>query len=171
MRKKLLSEIAIYSGDVKMPEYFEIDRETIFNSLIKYNTREDITTFPHSKELDKLNTYLSDFINLNYDIKLITKNTTGDIYPPRDMSEPKLEVNPVDLYNSPDFVMLYGVNVGEDSCEVVIEYDDNRRKGRTWSIPLKNNYFIMFPATQKYHISKNKSDQINFILTTTYEYI
>ena len=27
----------------------------------------------------------------------------------------------------------------------------------------------MFPATQKYHISKNKSDQINFILTTTYD--
>ena len=171
MRKKLLSEIAIYSGDVKMPEYFEIDRETIINSLIKYNTTQDIKTFHASRELDKLNTYMSDFINLNYGFTLIPKNTTGDIYPPRDMSEPKLEVNPVDLYNSADFVMLYGVNVGEDSCDVVIEYDDNRRKGRQWLQPLKNNHFIMFPATQKYHISKNKSDQINFILTTTYEYI
>jgi len=29
----------------------------------------------------------------------------------------------------------------------------------------------MFPSTQKYHITTNTSDQLNFILTTTYEYL
>jgi hypothetical protein len=67
--------------------------------------------------------------------------------------------------------MLYGVNVAKDSCRVFIEYDDNRRKGRSWEIPLNNNEFVMFPSTQRYHITANSSEQLNFILTTTYEFI
>ena len=80
-----------------------------------------------------------------------------------------MQVNPVDLKHSPDYVMLYGVNVAKDSCNVYIEYDDNRRKGRSWVIPLNNNDFVMFPSTQRYHITKNTSQQLNSILTVTYE--
>jgi hypothetical protein len=29
----------------------------------------------------------------------------------------------------------------------------------------------MFPSTQRYHITANTSEQLNFILTTTYEFI
>jgi len=61
--------------------------------------------------------------------------------------------------------------VAKDSCELVIEYDDNRRKNRTWHIPLKDNLFIIFPSTQRYFISQNKSKQTNIFLTMTYEYI
>ena len=81
-----------------------------------------------------------------------------------------MQVNPVDLKHSPDYVMLYGVNTAKDSCNVYIEYDDNRRKGRTWHIPLNNNCFYIFPATQKYFISENKSEKSNVFLTSTYEY-
>jgi len=77
----------------------------------------------------------------------------------------------VDLRNAADYTFIYGVDVGKDSTGVIIEYDDNRRKGRTWHVPLNNNKFVMFPSTQKYFISPNKSEQINVILTTTYEYI
>ena len=77
----------------------------------------------------------------------------------------------MDLRNAPDYTFIYGVDVGKDSTGVIIEYDDNRRKGRTWHIPLNNNDFVMFPSTQKYFISPNKSKQMNIILTTTYEYI
>ena len=53
----------------------------------------------------------------------------------------------------------------------VIEYDNNRRKGRTWHVPIKNNHFYLFPSTQKYFFTANKSKQLNTILTITYEYI
>jgi hypothetical protein len=33
---------------------------------------------------------------------------------------------------------------------VRIHYDDNRRKGRSWDIKLKDNMFIMFPSTNMY---------------------
>jgi hypothetical protein len=118
-----------------------------------------------------LQTYLREHINLKYGFSLVNKETIGDIYSPGQYSHSLLQLNPVDLRHSPDYVMLYGVNVGKDSCKVFIEYDSNRRKGRSWEILLNNNDFVMFPSTQIYHVTTNTSKQLNFILTTTYEFI
>jgi len=169
MEKKVLSEIALYHGDIAMPKGFEINchklQEDILKSHIKY------IEFPFSREWDKLNTYLREHINLEYEFTLINKLTTGQVYKPKEHSLSYLQLDPTDLKNSPDYVMLYGVNVAKDSCSVVINYNDNRRKGRTWTIPLENNKFIMFPSTQRYYITSNTSEQLNFILTITYEYV
>lgn len=169
MDKIVLSQIDLYFGQIKMPKGFEINRETLGADILSstiYN-RE----FPFSRSWDMLQTYLREHINLEYGFTLVNKKTFGEIYKPREYSNSLLQVDPVDLRNSADYVMLYGVNVGKDSCKVFIEYDDNRRKGRSWEIPLNNNDFIMFPSTQRYHITANTSEQLNFILTTTYEFI
>jgi hypothetical protein len=169
MDKKVLSEIDLYYGQVKMPEGFEIDREKLCIDILLHTIYNN--QFPFSKSWDMLQTYLKEYINVKYNFTLIPKKTIGNIYKPQEHSLFYLQVDPVDLKNSADYVMLYGVNVGKDSCKVFIEYDDNRRKGRSWEIPLNDNDFIMFPATQRYYITKNNSDQLNFILTTTYEYL
>jgi hypothetical protein len=169
MHKKILSQIDLHFGQVEMPEGFAIDREKLGADILSstiYN-RE----FPFSRSWDMLQTYIREHINLEYGFTLVHKNTIGNIYKPRQHSHSYLQVDLVDLRNSPDYVMLYGVNVGKNSCKVFIEYDDNRRKGRSWEIPLNNNDFIMFPSTQRYHITANSSEQLNFILTTTYEFI
>jgi hypothetical protein len=169
MKKIILSELGLYYGSIEMPKGFEIDREKlsvdIFTSTI-YNKE-----FPFSKSWDMLQTYLREHINLEYKFTLVHKKTIGNIYKPRQHSHSYLQVDSVDLRHSADYVILYGVNVGKDSCKVFIEYDDNRRKGRSWEIPLNNNDFVMFPSTQRYHITANTSEQLNFILTTTYEYL
>ena len=90
---------------------------------------------------------------------------------PKQKSFLRNQVDPVDLKNAADFTLIYVVECEKDSCELIIEYDDNRRKGRTWHIPLHNNYFYLFPSTQKYFISENKSEKINIFLTSTYEYM
>ena len=169
MKKIILSEIGLYYGLIEMPKGFEIDREKL--SIDIFTSTIQNKEFPFSKSWDMLQTYLREHINLEYGFTLVHKKTIGDIYKPRQHSHSYLQVDPVDLRNSPDYVMLYGVNVGKDSCRVFIEYDDNRRKGRSWEIPLNNNDFIMFPSTQRYHITANSSEQLNFILTTTYEFI
>jgi hypothetical protein len=169
MQKKVLSEIDLYFGQIEMPKNFEIDREKLCVDILLFTNYN--YEFPFSKSWDMLNTYLREHINLNYNFQLINKKTSGEIYKPREYSHSLLQVDPVDLRHSPDYVMLYGVNVGKNSCKVFIEYDDNRRKGRSWEIPLNDNDFIMFPSTQRYHITANTSEQLNFILTTTYEFI
>jgi hypothetical protein len=169
MQRNILSNISLYYGQVKMPKGFEIDQEKLKTDILlsTVHNRE----FPFSKSWDMLQTYLREHINLEYNFTLVHKKTIGNIYKPNQHSFSYLQIDPVDLRNSPDYVMLYGVDVGKDSCKIFIEYDDNRRKGRSCEIPLNNNDFVMFPATQRYHITANTSEQLNFILITTYEYI
>ena len=169
MEKKVLSEIDIYFGQFKMRENIELDREILCVDILLFKNYNN--NFPFSKPWDMLQTYLREHINLKYGFTLVNKETFGEIYKPREYSHSLLQLDPVDLRHSPDYVMLYGVNIGKNSCKVFIEYDDNRRKGRSWELPLNDNDFIMFPSTQRYHITSNTSEQLNFILTTTYEFI
>ena len=167
MQKKVLSEQPLYFGDVSMPKHWEIDQ----NDLAHYILQSKLTNkeFQSSRTWDKLNTYIKDFIGLEHGINLVNKLTWGNIYKPNETTIPLLNIDPVDLRNSPDFTMLYGVKVKD--CNVRIHYEDNRRKGRSWDIELKNNMFIMFPSTNMYYLTNNQKDNLNFVQTITYEYI
>jgi hypothetical protein len=167
MQKKVLSEQALYYGDVAMPKGFEIDRDKLQSDIL--SSRINNKKFPYSREWDKLNTYVREHINVEYGFQLVNKETWGNVYKPKEISIPLLNIDPVDLKNSPDYTLLYGVNVKD--CSVRIHYDDNRRAGRSWDIPLKNNQFIMFPSTNMYYITNNQKDSLNFILTITNEFI
>ena len=167
MQKKVLSEIALYYGDVAMPKGFEIDRDKLQSDILKSQINNE--KFPYSREWDKLNTYVREHINVEYGFQLVNKETWGNVYKPKEISIPLLNIDPVDLRNSPDYILLYGVNVKD--CSVRIHYDDNRRAGRSWDIPLKNNQFIMFPSMQMYYITNNQKDSLNSILTITHEFI
>ena len=167
MQKKVLSEIALYYGDVSMPKHWEIDRNELSHHILHSNLTNE--KFQFSRTWDKLNTYIKDHINLKYSISLINTDTWGNIYNPLQVSVPLLNIDPVDLRNSPDYTLLYGVNVKD--CSVRIHYDDNRRAGRSWDILLTNNQFIMFPSTNMYYITNNQKDSLNFIQTITYEFV
>jgi len=167
MQKKVLSEIALYYGDVAMPKDWDIDRDKLQQDILTSNVTD--SGLPFSKELDKLNTYIREHINLNYEFTLVNKNIWGNMYKPQETTTPLLNIDPVDLRNSPDYTLLYGVNV--KNCMVRIHYEDNRRKGRSWDIELTNNKFIMFPSTCMYYLTNNQKDSLNFVKTITYEYI
>ena len=167
MQKKVLSEIDLHYGQVDMPKGFEIDRDKLQSDILSSNIHNK--KFPYSREWDKLNTYLREHMSVEYGFQLINKETSGNIYKPKEISVPLLNIDPVDLRNYPDYTLLYGVNVKD--CSVRIHYDDNRRAGRSWDIPLTNNQFIMFPSMQMYYITNNQKDSLNSILTITHEFI
>tara|TARA_R110000850_G_scaffold221104_1_gene346846 strand:- start:256 stop:759 length:504 start_codon:yes stop_codon:yes gene_type:complete len=167
MQKKVLSEQALYYGNVKMPKHWEIDRNDLAHHILHSNLTNKKLQF--SKTLSKLNTYLIDFNNLENKIALVNKNAFGKIYNPNEISPPLLNIDPIDLKNSPDFTMLYGVKVKD--CFVRIYYENNRHKGNSWDIELTDNKFIMFPSTNMYVIFNNQKENLNFIQTITYEHI
>ena len=166
MQKKVLTEQAIYCEDVSMPKHWEIDRVDLAHHILHSNLTNEKLQF--SRTYDKLNVYIKEHIDLKYNFKLVEKETWGKIYKPNETTTPLLEVNPVDLIHSPDFILLYGVKV--KNCNVRIHYDDNRRKGRSWDISLTNNKFIMFPSTNMYYLTNNQKDDLNFVQTITYEF-
>ena len=167
MQKKVLSEQSLYYGDITMPKNWDIDREKLSEDILKSQITD--SPFPFSKTFDMLNTYLREHINVEYGFTLINKQTWGNTYKPQELSIPLLNIDPVDLRNSPDFTLLYGVKV--DNCSVRIHYDDNRRKGRSWDISLTNNKFIMFPSTNMYYLTNNQKDSLNFVQTIAYDYV
>ena len=167
MEKKVLSEQALYYGDVSMPKGFEINYDKFKADILQADLEKN--NFKSSRNWDKLNKFIKDHINLKHQVNLVNKSTWGNFYKPFTLTEPLLQVDPVDLRNSPDFVLLYGVQVKD--CFIKIFYDDNRRKGRSWDIELKNNMFVMFPSNNMYIIGNNDSKDLNFIQTITYEYI
>ena len=167
IKKKILTEQSLFYGDIDMPKGFEIDQEKLTNDILQstFNSKE----FPFSRTWDMLNTYMRDHIGVEYNINLVNKSTWGNIYKPSETTVPLLNIDLVNLRNSADFTMLYGVKVKD--CNVRIHFDDNRRKGRSWDIELKNNMFIMFPSTNMYYLTNNQKDSLNFVQTITYEYI
>ena len=167
MQKKVLSEIALFYGDVAMPKNWDIDRNKLQKDILQSQVTDSPLLF--SRTWDMLNTYIRDHVNLEYGFSLINKETWGNIYKPAETTIPLLNIDPVDLRNSPDFTLLYGVKVKD--CMVRIHYEDNRRKGRSWDIPLLNNRFIMFPSTNMYYLTNSQKDSLNFVQTITYEYI
>ena len=150
-----------------MPKGWDIDRNKLLSDILQSKIQNK--PFPFSRTFDMLSTYLRDHINVDYHFTLIEKEKWGNIYKPEEISVPLLNIDPVDLRNSPDYTVLYGVKVKD--CMVRIHYQDNRRKGRSWDIPLENNKFIMFPSTNMYYLTNNQKDSLNFVQTITYEYI
>ena len=167
MQKRVLSEQSLYHGKVNMPKDWDIDRNKLTTDILQSVLHNK--DFPFSRTFDMLNTYMRDHININYGFNLINKNILGYIFKTQEISVPIFDTDPVDLRNSPDYTFLYGVNV--EDCIVRIHYEDNRRKGRSWDIPLENNKFIMFPSTNMYYLTNNQKEKLNFILKVTYEYI
>ena len=166
MQKIILSEQSLYFGDVTMPKGWDIDQNNLIKDISKvaFNSKK----FPFSKTWDILETYIREHICLEYNISLVNKNTWGNIYKPQEITIPLLNTDPVDLKNSPDFTLLYGVKV--KNCMLKIHYHDNRRKGRSWDIPLENNKFIMFPSTNMYYLTNTQKNSLNFVQTITYDY-
>ena len=181
MRKKTLSEIDLYTGDIQTPKGFEIKRKEIKNSILQsyiHQTRISNNSrsysyldykVPHSQPLGWLKDHMRDYFKVDYDKVLMTQLDWGNVYKHEEQSFLRNTIKPLDLKHSPDYTFIYGVEVGEKSCDIVIEYNDNRRSNLTWHIPMKNNFFVMFPSTQKYFITPNQSKQLNVFLTTTYE--
>jgi hypothetical protein len=183
MQKVVLSEIDVYTGEVSMPTGFEIDQDQIKNNIISSYIKENRISknnkdysyqdyrVPFSQPLQWLQDYIRDHWRVEYGYSLVIKTMHGNVMRPQEKSWTRHQVDPVDLRNSSDYTFIYGVDIQEDSSECIIEYDDNRRKNRTWHIPMKNNHFIMFPATNRYCFSANTSNKLNVTLTINYEYI
>ena len=73
MQKKVLTEQALYFGDIDMPKGFEIDRDKLSGDILQstFTSKE----FPFSRTWDMLNTYMREHINLEYGFQLVNKRT------------------------------------------------------------------------------------------------
>ena len=91
MQKKVLTEQSLFYGDIDMPKGFEIDQEKLTNDILQSSFTNK--QFPFSRTWDMLNTYMRDFIGLDYGINLVNKSTWGNIYKPAETTIPLLNID------------------------------------------------------------------------------
>ena len=114
MDKKVLSEIALYYGDVSMPKGFEIDRNKLQADILKSHIHNK--KFPYSRESNTLNTYLTEHINVEYGFQLVSKETWGNIYKPKEISVPLFNI----FIMFPSTQMYYITNTQKDSLNFTL---------------------------------------------------
>tara|TARA_R100001015_G_scaffold2394_1_gene691 strand:+ start:2329 stop:2862 length:534 start_codon:yes stop_codon:yes gene_type:complete len=176
MHKYNLSEIAMYYGNVKMPKGYEIKRgeikhQLVYNKFVEKNKlNNDDIKITDTTDIIPLLTYIKDFFNLKFDVSLRPNKFWGNIYETKEHSKNKNNIDRLSYQNSPDYTLIYGVDIYDKKASVTFEYDDNRRIGKSWTAPLRDNHFIMFPSTLNYTINKNKHEKFNTYLTITFDY-
>ena len=77
MQKKVLTEQALYYGDVAMPKNWDIDRDKLSGDILQSIIQNK--DFPFSKTWDMLNTYMRDHINLDYGFTLVNKDKVSSL--------------------------------------------------------------------------------------------
>ena len=180
--KETLSEVSIIHGRVDMPKNFEINRRLLKESIVYSNliSKEDAELHTHylpypryavnfpPKVVGMLNAYISEYIFLNYKLNLRNLDVWGNVFLPNEHYNFIRHVDTLDLRNSADYIMLYGVDITDPNSQIIFHYNDNRKKDREFRMPLKSNQFIIFPSTLSHTITKNKSEDLNTVLTISY---
>jgi hypothetical protein len=172
MDKKVLSQVEIYTGEIGPKKIIEIDRPKLRIDILEsfclknfIKNREEDYEIKSSYPLEHVRIYLKDQFAFHYKDTLILKNEFGSVYLPMQQSLNRNHIDPFSLETSPDLTCVYAVEMKERSSTLVIEYDDNRYKGKQWRYPMRNNRFWMFPSGCRYYFTANKSDDLNVFLT------
>tara|TARA_B100000029_G_scaffold173540_1_gene170129 strand:- start:8399 stop:8959 length:561 start_codon:yes stop_codon:yes gene_type:complete len=176
-----LSRTDIFYGEVNQKE-LDLDRNQIkykiYESFIENKLEEKISDHLKVMNCDAmfhLTHYIIDYFlfysnkrRLGFSKIINGSKQFGYCVLPGSSTLSKSHNKPLDPITSPDFTLVYCVDVQEGSSDLVIEYDDHRRKGRSWQFPVKNNCYYMFNSSLRYYITKNKSDRINTFFIQTY---
>ena len=170
INKKVLSEIDIYAGKIKMPKGFEIDKSQLIKNITLTNYYEDVN-LDYSKEWEKVKNFISDFFLVEHKLGLAPKQSFGNFFERNERSQPMIAADKADLLNAADYVFLYGVETDPESCEVFIYYDNKRLANQLYKHKLETNEFVMFPATQLYHIENNNNRYLNYIQTILFKWV
>jgi hypothetical protein len=172
MEKKVLSEIDIYSGEIKIPLDFKIDRKEIFSSIL-YNCFIEKNNFNYnntfkvdgSQPLSWFHDYIIEFSYLKHNLQLETVNHYGLILYPGEINDIKNENN---LNINSDYTVIYGINSPKNSTKFILNYND-KNKFKTYNEDIYDNKFIIFPSTQNYFLTKNNNKDLTCFLICNYK--
>jgi hypothetical protein len=168
INKNILSEIALYYGKVKMPKGWEVEKDILVKNATVSQYYDDVK-YPFTKPADRINTYITEFIYLEHKLLIEHRENYGSFYERNQVSKPQFHLNYASLKEGFDFVLLYGIEIDPKTCEIVISYDDNRRKNLEWTINLETGKFIMFPTSLNYYINNKNNSYLNYIQTYIYK--
>ena len=175
MKKILVKEQSVYTDEVKhvVIDRAELQRYILGSAYIAQDRMDNCPLRPGYNnfkiEFSQAFTWLVDYVRQHYHVEhgqpfLYAHEWYGTLLPPREQT---IKRNHSKEENPADYILLYGVDIEKNSCNLVIEYesDDLKLPSQIISFPLQDNHFHLFPASLDYYISTNTGNQINCVLT------
>lgn len=176
-----LEKKSIYWDYVHTPEGYEVKRDKIkssalFHFFIEQNrlsgdpTNHTYNDFKvdYMKEVDYFLALIRERYAQKKDRGLVLNKSWCNVYYPGEMSLSRNQLKIGNLEQSPDYTLVYGLDVVKDSTNLVIEWETNRKYTLNWTMPMENNKYAIFPSGCNYYFTKNKADQINVFFGATY---
>tara|TARA_R100001163_G_C5058082_1_gene194641 strand:- start:1355 stop:1903 length:549 start_codon:yes stop_codon:yes gene_type:complete len=179
MNKKILSEIALFEGEITLPKNYQVDRYKIKSDILQSKLdNKTVSSNPYafafcdynietSAPLNLVRSTIAEKLNVYHQIGIEPRLSFGNVFDPKQQSFFRNMIDPVNIKESPDYVMIYGVDV-DKNASVVIENKDKRGIDQLSVYPIANNHFVIFPAYLRFFMNENDSSQTNIFLTTTY---
>ena len=179
MNKKTLLEIALFEGEITLPKNHQVDRYKIKSDILQSKLdNKTVSSNPYafafsdysietSAPLNLIRSTIAEKLNVYHQISIESRLSFGNVFDPKQQSFFRNMIDPVNIKESPDYVMIYGVDV-DKNASVVIETKDKRGIDQLSVYPIANNHFVLFPAYLRFFMNENDSSQTNIFLTTTY---
>jgi|TARA_A100001391_G_scaffold94243_1_gene62516 hypothetical protein len=165
IKKIKFFELSMYEGKVQMPKGFEINSDVLISKLFQENLLDN--KFRSSKEFDKVNSYIIEYMYVQHEIPLRFVDTWGNYYKSKTVTKPLRQFSPSFPEETGNLVALYGIDVS--NCFIRLQYADSKDIKCSKVIELKKNNFVIFPASFVYQISSFQEKNFNFIQTIIYD--
>lgn len=178
MKKVILNQEVLYYDFVNCPKGYEIDRHQIRHEMMwgYLNSKKEhptLTQYPmrHCLSFDYLGEYIRDFLGqfVEHQFKLVFKQRFGYILKQDEYVASRNDIDILDIKASPVYTLVYGVELEDHSSNLIIHHNIKKTPNCTWSIPMQNNKFIIFPSHLNYEITSNNSKLNSFYLIQTYD--
>lgn len=181
MKEIVLEKKNIIYGFVDTPKGYEVDLNTLKGSALYYffiekkRISDDPTNVNYNdfyidylNETDYFLNLIRERFYIHYKKTLILSKRWTNILYPGDSAILRNNLNIGNLEKSPDYTMVYGLDIQKNSCDLIIEWETNRKYNLNWTIPMENNKFIIFPSGLNYRFNKNISQNLNIIFSAAY---
>jgi len=99
-------------------------------------------------------TYIVDYLDSYFDTRVFPVQRFGNILKPNEQTFSRNFLDLNNSSNSIDYVLVYGVDIADNSCSIVIEYNNKKYLKQKHFIPMSNNYFVVLPGSERFFISR-----------------
>ena len=184
LEKKQLHELAIVTGSIDNVSAVNINmlknhllsnwslKNRVSDNDFKYE--HDYCKVPYHQHIQWVQDYIRDHYRIEYNRTLcpVPKNSVaGIIQTENEKINTHNHLDAFDLHGSPDISCLYCVHSGEKEASVTFDFNDGRRKGWSWRVPIKTGQFILFSSELNHYIGKNLNKDFLINLSMRYHLV
>ena len=122
------------------------------------DSKNEDLEIPKSKAIDHIVNNIEDKFFTKYNQKIELSNFWAQVHEKNESTNTHDHVDCFDIKNSPDYSMVFYVQVPKDSGKIVFQWPTNKyNQYKRWWYPPSVGHYLIFPSTLDHFVTKNNS--------------